>query len=240
MAKTLQTWTVLPHGKLSQIDDNLLTVVGELPMPLGDFPRRMTVARLKDGRLVIYSAIALDEAEMEGLEVFGTPTYLVVPGDIHRMDAKIWKDRYPALIVVAPEGAREKVQEVVPVDATSIDFGDDSVSFISVPGTEDHEAALQIKTPTGTTLVLNDLIWNVHNRPGFGGVFFRALGLTGPEPKIPRVIKLRAIKDKQPLRTQLEIWAKIPDLNRLIVSHGEIVEGAPGPVLRDLAYSLAA
>ena len=47
MAKTLATWTVLPHGKLSQIEDNLLTVVGELPMPVGDFPRRMTVARLK-------------------------------------------------------------------------------------------------------------------------------------------------------------------------------------------------
>jgi len=240
MAKTLKTWTVLPHGKLSQIDDNLLTVVGELPMPLGDFPRRMTVARLADGQLVIYSAIALDEPEMEALEVFGTPTYLVVPGDIHRMDAKIWKDRYPKLVVLAPEGSRKKVEEVVPVDATSIDFLDPSVRFITVPGMEDHEAALQIQTATGTTLVVNDLIWNVDNRPGFGGALFRLLGLTGPDPKIPSVIKLRGIKDKQALRSQLETWAKLPDLNRIIVSHGAIVEGAPGAVLRDLAYSLAA
>ena len=113
MAQPLNNWTVLPHGKLSQIDDNLLSVVGELPMPLGEFPRRMTVARLGDGRLVVFSAIALDEAEMSALEGFGQLSYLVVPSDIHRMDAKIWKERYPSLIVLAPEGARERVQEVV-------------------------------------------------------------------------------------------------------------------------------
>lgn len=240
MAKPHETWTVLPHGKLTQIDDNLLTVVGELPMPIGEFPRRMTVARLNDGSLVVYSAIALDEDEMAALEVFGTPTYLVVPGDIHRLDAKIWKDRYPKLVVLAPEGAREKVQEVVPVDATSIDFGDPSVRFITVPGTENHEAALQIRTATGVTLVLNDLIWNVDNQPGFGGALFRLLGFTGPEPQIPNIIRLRGIKDKDALRSQLEDWAKLPDLNRIIVSHGTIVESAPGVVLRDLAYSLAA
>jgi len=240
MAQTLKTWTVLPHGKLSQVDENLLTVVGELPMPLGEFPRRMTVARLQDGRLVIFSAIALDEPEMAALEAFGTPSYLVVPGDIHRMDAKIWKDRYPALVVVAPEGAREKVQEVVPVDTTTPDFQDASVRFVTVPGTENHEAALLVKTPSGTTLVVNDLIWNVDNRPGFGGWLFRMMGLTGPDPLIPSVIKLRAIKDKPALRSQLEIWSQIRDLNRIIVSHGEIVERGATTVLRDLAFELAA
>jgi hypothetical protein len=240
MAQTLKTWTVLPHGKLSQIDDNLLTVEGELPMPLGDFPRRMTVARLRDGRLVIFSAIALDEPEMAALEAFGEPTYLVVPGDIHRMDAKIWKERYPALHVIAPPGAREKVQEVVNVDATSADFGDSTVRFGTVPGTEEHEAALVVESASGTSLILNDLIWNVDNQPGFGGFLFRLLGFTAPDPQIPNVIKLRAIKDKPALRGQLEEWARIRDLRRIIVSHGDIVERGPNGVLRDLAYELAA
>ncbi|HYQ15256.1 MAG TPA: hypothetical protein VEQ58_05860 [Polyangiaceae bacterium] len=240
MAQPLKTWTVLPHGKLSPIDENLLTVVGELPMPLGDFPRRMTVARLQDGRLVIFSAIALDEAEMAQLEAFGTLSYLVVPGDIHRMDAKIWKERYPSLIVIAPEGARKKVEEVVAVDTTNADFGDDSVRFVTVPGTEEHEAALLVKTASGTTLVVNDLIWNVDNRPGFGGFLFRLMGLTGPDPQIPSVVKLRGIKDKPALRHQLEQWATIRDLNRIIVSHGAMVERDPAVVLRDLAYELAA
>ena len=240
MAQPLKTWTVLPHGKLSALDDNLLTVVGDLPMPLGGFPRRMTVVRLKDGRLVIFSAIALDEPEMQALEAFGTPSFLIIPSDIHRMDAKIWKERYPALFVVAPDGARAKAEEVVQVDATHADFHDKSVRYLTVPGTEGHEAALVVETASGTTLVVNDLIWNVPNRAGFGGWLYRVLGLTGPNPQIASVVRLRKIKDKPAVRSQLKAWSRLHGLNRIIVSHGDIVERDPPAVLRDLAHTLAA
>jgi hypothetical protein len=238
MAKPLNTWTVLPHGKLSVVDDNLLTVTGQLHMPFGDFPRRMTVARLQDGRLVIFSAIALDESEMHALEAFGKPTFMIVPNDIHRMDAKIWKDRYRELCVIAPEGARAKVEEVVNVDATDIDFHDPRVHYLTVPGMAGHEAALLVETSSGTTLVVNDLIWNVDNRPGVGGWLFRVLGMTGPEPRIPGVVRMRAIKDRPAVRKQLEAWSDVEGLNRIIVSHGEMVEREPRAVLRELAHSL--
>jgi hypothetical protein len=240
MARPFDSWTVLPHGKLVQLDDNLLTVQGELPMPLGDFPRRMTVARLGDGRLVIFSAIALDEPEMRAIEAFGRPTFLIVPSDIHRMDARIWKDRYPDLFVVAPEGARERVEEVVPVTATHAELRDARVRYVTVPGTDEGEAALVVQTATGTTLVLNDLIWNVHNRSGLSGWLYRALHLTGPEPQIAKVIRLRKIKDRRAVSTQLEAWSRLRGLNRIIVSHGEIMEADPQALLRNLAHSLAA
>jgi len=240
MPQPFQSWKVLPHGKLSLVEDNLLTVVGELHMPLGDFPRRMTVARLRDGRLVIYSAIALEEREMETLERFGMPTFLVVPSDRHRMDAKIWKDRYPRLLVLAPEGARAKVSEVVPVDATAFDFRDPTVRFVTVPGTAEHESALIVTSEGSTTLVVNELIWNVDNRPGFGGWLMKLAGMTGTEPRIPPITALVDIKDKQVLRAQLEEWARLYSLRRIIVSHGGIIDGEPAAVLRDLARQLAA
>jgi hypothetical protein len=240
MPKPFTQWTVLPHGKLSRLDDNLLSVTGDLHMPVGDFPRRMTVVRLESGQLVIYSAIALDEAEMRALEDFGEPAFLIVPNDIHRMDAKIWKDRYPGLTVVAPAGVRKKVEAVVPVDRTTVDFADPRVQFLTVPGTEDHEAALVVKTWSGTTLVVNDLIWNLQDRPGFGGWVFRVMGFTGSEPRIPTVVELHQIRDKHALRKQLEAWARIGDLNRIIVSHGAIVTRNPSGVLVHLAQALAA
>jgi hypothetical protein len=90
MAKPFTDWTVLPHGRLQRLDDDLLSVTGTLDMPpMGDVERRMTVVRLHDGRLVVYSAIALDEAEMRALEHFGKPSFLIVPSAIHRLDAKI-------------------------------------------------------------------------------------------------------------------------------------------------------
>jgi hypothetical protein len=240
MPQPLQTWQVLPHGRLSAVDDNLLTVVGELHMPLGNFPRRMTVARLRDGRLVIYSAIALDEPEMQMLEHFGIPTFLIVPSDRHRMDAKIWKQRYPHLLVIAPPGARAKVEEVVHVDATAFDFRDSTVRLITVPGMEDHEAALLVAGPTGTTLVLSELIWNVDHRPGFGGWLMKLAGFTKAEPQIPGIISFTGIKNKPALREQLEEWSKLYSLRRIIVSHGHIIEEKPTEVLRGLAKQLAA
>jgi hypothetical protein len=45
LAKLHDQWTVLPHGPLREIDYSLLTVVGQIPMPLGNFPRRTFPAR---------------------------------------------------------------------------------------------------------------------------------------------------------------------------------------------------
>jgi len=239
MPGTFEKWTVLPHGKLTSVDDNLLTVVGELPMPAGDFPRRMTVARLRDGRSIVFSAIALDEPEMKALEAWGQLTFLIIPNERHRKDARIWKDRYPQLVVVAPAGAREQAAEVVPVDATTVDFGDSTVRFVTVPGTEEREAALVVETTTGTTLVLNEIVWNVHDRPGFGGWLFRLAGFTGDAPKIPTFVALKSIKDKPALAAQLRSWAELPGLNRLIVSHGEIVSHEAPALLRQLAQSIS-
>jgi len=240
MAKPFSEWTVLPHGQLTHLDDNLLSVTGELPMPLGSFPRHMTVLRLSDARLVIYSAIALDDDEMRALEQFGAPAYLIVPNDLHRMDAKIWKDRYPELIVLAPEGVRGKVESIVHVDRTNVEFDDPRVRFVTVPGTGEREAALVVRTATGTTLVVNDVIWNVEDRPGFAGWLYAALGFTSSEPQIPKVVELRAIRDKAALRAQLEAWSRLEGLNRIIVSHGNIVTRDPSGVLQHLAQDLAA
>src|ERR1700743_535905 len=177
---------------------------------------------------------------MRALESFGQLAYLVVPNDIHRMDAKIWKDRYPELSVIAPAGVRKQVEEIVPVDETTVDFDDPHVRFVTVPGTEEHEAALVVETWSGTTLVVNDLIWNLEDQPGFGGWLFRIMGFTGHEPRIPTVVELREIKDKNALRGQLERWARIQNLNRIIVSHGNIVTRDPAGVLDRLAETLAA
>ena len=147
MTRPFQQWKVLPHGKLAEVDENVLTVTGEPHMPLADLPRRMTVARLNNSRLVVFSAIALDEVEMRSLEDYGRPAFLVVPNDHHRLDARVWKERYPSMQVVAPEGSRTKeVEEAVHVDTTDPSFGDPNVQFVTVPGTRGHEAALVIRT----------------------------------------------------------------------------------------------
>jgi hypothetical protein len=239
MPKVNQVWTVLPHGKLTELEPNLLTVTGDIPMPLANLPRRMTIARLADRRLVVFSAIALDDSSMRVLETYGTPAFLVVPSDKHRIDAKIWKARYPEMLVVAPSGARKKVAEAVHVDALIPQFGDPSVEFITVPGTGGREAALLVHSAYGTTLVLNDLIGNIRNSSGFGGWFLRVMQFAGDEPQIPRPVRWSLIKERPALRAQFLRWAALPSLRRILVSHGSPIDIEPAEALRDVAQSLA-
>jgi hypothetical protein len=241
MAKPFSKWTVLPHGKLTRLDDNLLAVTGLMRMPpMGDVERRMTVVRLADNRLVVYSAIALDEAEMSTIERFGKPAFLVIPNDLHRMDVKIWKDRYPAMQVITPAGARAKVEEIVPVDTSTADFGDPAVRFVPLAGTGEREAALLVETGSGTTLILNDIIFNMANRPGLSGWLFKAIGLTGDEPHVAFPVRIREVKDKGALSAQLEQWSRLPNLKRVIISHGSIIANDAGSVLGRIAKELAA
>jgi len=177
---------------------------------------------------------------MQALEAYGTPAFLIVPGDIHRMDAKPWKDRYPSLLVIAPAGAREQVEKVVPVDATEVDFGDPAVHYLTVPGTGEKEAAIVLEAESGTTVILNDLIFDLANRPGFTGWLFKMIGMTGDEPHIPAPVKMREVKDKPALSAQLEAWARLPNLKRVIISHGEIISKSPAAVLSRISEELRA
>jgi len=239
MAKTLETWKVLPHGELARVADNILTVVGEIEMPLMTLPRRMTVVRLRDDRLVIFSAIALDEPAMRTLVDFGDPAYLIVPNDHHRMDAGIWKARYPAMLVIAPDGARDKIAEAVPVDATTADFDDPAVRLVVVPGTQDRELALEVSGPDGLTLVLNDIVAHIQDAKGFGGWLLGLMGFAGDDPHVPTPVKLAIVSDKAALRDQFLRWAGDPALRRVLVSHGTTIDEAPRDALRKLADTLA-
>lgn len=239
MPRNLEDWTVLPHDPPALVTDDIMTVTGEIGMPLMKLPRRMTAVRLKDGRLVVFSAIALDEAEMKRLEDFGTPAFLVVPNDHHRMDAKIWKERYPALEVIAPPGARAAVEEAVPVDAIEADFRDPSVRLLIVPGTSEREAALEVRRPGGLTLIINDVIGNITDSKGFGGWLLRRMGFAGEDPHLPAPVRLNLVDDRKALRAQFLAWANDPALRRVLVSHGQTIEDDPRGALAAIADSLA-
>jgi len=239
MPDILEKWQVMPHDPLDEVDDDILSVAGEIHMPLGVFPRRMTVVGLHDGRAAIYSAIALDEPDMARIEALGRPAFLIVPSDGHRMDARIWKDRYPDILVITPPGARESVAEVVEVDATDDVLGDPDVNFMTVPGTGGHESALVVRRAGRVTIVCNDVIGNVAHPKGIGAqIMGRLMGFGVSHPQVPRVVKHKVIDDETALAAQFEDWAADPALRRIIVSHGDIIEDDPTSVLRALAKDL--
>jgi hypothetical protein len=211
---------VLPHGPLREIDDGLLTVVGQIPMPLGGFPRRMTAVRLSGGRTAIFSAISLVEPEMERIEALGEPAFLIIPGEFHRLDARPFKARYPKARVVAPPGARTPVSE-------------------AVKGTGDAEAAMLVRRAGGASLIVNDIIGHVTRTAGLGPWLISVLtGFGAKRPAVPRPVKSKLVTDPAPLAAQFEQWATIPGLQRIIPSHGDVIDQQPAAELYRLVQTL--
>jgi hypothetical protein len=172
MAKVFERWTVLSHRPVEKLAENLWRVEGDLPdMPL---KRVFTIARLGDGRLLFHNAVALEEAAMREIEAWGTPAYLVVPNGWHRLDAKIYKERYPGLRVLCPRGSRKRVSRVVPVDGGLEDFPtDERVRLFYANGVKPVEAVLEVRLEEGATLVFCDLVMNMPRHfPGASGLLY--------------------------------------------------------------------
>ena len=231
-------WTVLPHGPVETIDDGILSVEGEIRMPLGTFPRRMTVAALADGGTVVFSPIALHKPAMQQIEALGPARFMVVPNGFHRLDARVWKERYPNVKVLCPPGAKKRVEQAVAVDATSDVLGDDAVTFVITDGTRRAESALLIRRKGGSTLVINDLISHIRHPKGVGAnIFARVFGFGVKRPQMAREVRWLLVNDKAALARQLRHWAAIPDLKRIIVSHGDTID-TPRETLKAIADSL--
>jgi len=190
MASLHDEWKVFPHGPVEQIDEGIVSVEGEIQMPLGRFPRRMTIVALNDGRTVAFSPVALDEPAIREVEALGALAFMVVPNGFHRLDARPFKKRYPEIRVVCPPGAKNRVEKAVPVDAVSDVFKDGEVRFIVVEGMRNAEAALIVRRGSGTTLILNDVISNVRHPKGLGANIMARLFRFGiKHPQMSREVR---------------------------------------------------
>jgi len=234
LAKAFETWTALEHGALEKHGDNVWSVRGSMPNP--NIVRRMTIARLANGGLVIHNAVALDDASMAEIEAFGEPAFLLVPNGFHRQDAFIYKARYPKLKVLCPKAATGRVKQVVAVDGTYDDFpADPRVKVFHMRGVKDREGALLVESDTGSSVCFCDAVINVAPRTGLFGFL---LGPTG-RPAVPRISRWMVISDKAAFRGHLEELASASNLGRVITGHGMPIYDDAAATLRSVAAALS-
>ena len=93
---------------------------------------------------------------------------------------------------------------------------------------KDHEGVLEVHSPDGTTLVLNDV---VNNLPPIGGMMGFMLSPTG-RVCVPRIFRWFFVKDKSSFFAGIERLASTPKLERVIVSHGKMLVDSPEDALR--------
>lgn len=224
MAGPRTTWQVAPHEPLQKLTENLWWVRG--PVPGISLKRCMTLVRLADGRLLIWSPIALAEPSMRELEAWGTPAFLIAPSALHRLDLAPYKARYPELRVLCPAGARQAVSRVVPVEGLLQDFPTDPhVSFRPLHGIGDREGAMLVQSEDGVSVVLNDALFNMPLPTDFPARQIVQLLGSAPGPRVSRLVKLVWCRDRVAFKESLRELSELQSLQRVIVAHDTWLSG---------------
>lgn len=236
MAASPRPWTVLAHEPIETLEPNLWRVIGALP---GSIPLRrvMTIARLATGGLVVHSAIALDAAAMATLDGLGPVEVIVVPNRQHRLDASAYAARYPKARVLAPAGARKKIEQLVAVHGGPEALGDRDVALDHAAGTRDAELLMTVRSGDRTSLVFTDTLFNLPHRPGLSGWILRHVTQSSGGPKVSRLARMFMIKDPAAFAAQLDALAAQP-LARVIVAHEDVITDDPSATLKRVAQTL--
>lgn len=214
---------IYPYHPPQSLAPNLWQVEGTLANGL---PRNMTVYRLPEERLLLYSVVAMRDEDMEALEKLGRPAIMVMPHDRHQMDAPFYKRRYPDLRVLAPDPRHPRN---VPIDGDLGELGALGIKAYVLPGTTYHEVVLELPVqgePAGTALCTTELLGNLGALPGLSGpmrLLLRLLGPPGGGLGVARVVRWREVSDRKLVRAWLTELAERPDLRLVLVGHGRAV-----------------
>ena len=234
MARAHRPWTVTRHDPIEKLEDNLWVVNGDVPgVP---FHRRMSIVRRSDGTLLFFNAMPLHDAALAEVKAWGTPAILVVPHDQHMIDARAFAEKLQ-LKVYGPKACEAKARERADLAGT-LDMipADPSMQIETVRGVKTGEPALIVHHAGGrVSLLFSDVIMN--NAKSSIGFLPRMMGFAGDVKVVP-VFRMMFLKDKPALKAQLEQWAGLTSLVRLVPCHGDVVPAGAPEALRAAAATL--
>jgi len=217
MAAGIREWSVLPHGPIEKVAENLWRVEGRM----SESNRRvMILVRLSDGRIVIHNAIALDDAAMKEIDEWGEVSTILVPNGLHRRDAFVMQQRYPKAKVYAPSGAVAAASKATPCTGTYADVAvDASLSMRDLEGVGHREGVMLVRSDDGVSAVFCDTLLNIPKQNFLLEMFLNPTGVLA----VPRMTRVWFAKNLAELRADLERLSQHDGLVRIIPGHGAIV-----------------
>ena len=222
-------WETTPLDPLVEHEDNLWSIGGELPWMRG-MNRRMAIAKTRDGRLVFYNAVPVDDATLERIRGWGKPWLLVIPHHQHMRYGHAFAEKL-GVITCTPDGQLAKVQARIPsaLPFSKIEL-DDTMRLGTFESSKLHEGYLVVKSGPRTSLAVSDVVMNLNKT----NLKFKLLGFAGG-PKIVFFAKVAFIKSTKLLKQELRALAQEPGMSRVIVAHGDVIESGGKEVLEHVA-----
>jgi len=199
---------------------------------------RMTILKTQSG-LLLYSPVELSAENLASIRALGTVKDIVAPNLMHHMYLRPCVAAFPDANCWVPEGFLEKIGPVdgAQIITPDIVFGNDSgIKKFTLTGHAIQET--MIFHETSRTLLTADLLYNYQSEQyPAEKLFFRMIGNYG-RPNVAFYHRF-SVKDKSSIQRMIDTLIKWP-INRIIMSHGRIIESADaGAIFADAWKSFA-
>ncbi|APR77380.1 Hypothetical protein A7982_02727 [Minicystis rosea] len=180
------------------------------------------VRGLEPDGVVVHAPTFVDDATFDAIEAIGPVRALLCPNHFHWLAVRRFRERFPEARVVADARA-------VPRLTRKLGFAPEAATWPawrSPAGLKNGEGWLSLPSPDGPTWIACDAFFNIE-RPVRGaiGAMLR-WSKTVPHLCIGRTFHWLAISDRAAYRSWLLARLDEERPHRLLVSHGEPIEGA--------------
>lgn len=193
----------------------------------------MTIVRLADGNLLVYSPIRMNADRLAAIDTLGHVTHLYAPNLFHHLWLGDWSRMFPSARVHAPRGLAKKrpdlrIDRVHGGPAEPAFAG--VVDEVHVDGFRLEESVL-FHRPS-RTLIVADLVHNV-GRPQdlWSTVYTRSMGFYD-RLALSRVLRWTAFSDRAAARRSIDRLLALP-FDHLIVGHGAAVRDRARSAMAD-------
>lgn len=201
-----------------------------------DLRSRMTVVRLRDGRILLHSPCDIDEAGRHALEALGEVAFLVAPGSFHHLHVPSAQAAFPGAETYICPGVERKQPELefdwILGDRSPAAWERDLDQALVRGNRWIWEVAFFHRT--SGTLILVDLVENYGD--GTPGVhwglelWWKAVFHMWNHPK-PAPEYQMGWRDRKAARASLERILEW-DFQRVILAHGDLIETDAQAILR--------
>ena len=206
------------NSTLTNLAPDLWIATRSFTNELGVVTSRMTVIRLKDGRVLIHSPVPVEPDLRSAVENLGEVAALIAPNLFHHQFLSEWRSAFPEATAFCVPGLAAKRSDFkfdgVLEDVSPLEWRG-QVDQLLIKGIPEYGEVVFFHRAS-RTLIVSDLVFNYSpvqaaSDPGGADGF-------GPHGRIRS-----AISDASALRDSIETVLRWP-IERVIVSHGQIVE----------------
>jgi hypothetical protein len=205
-------------GALTNLGPGLWVAARSFSNELGVVSSRMTVVRLKDGRILVHSPVPIEPALRAEVERLGRVAALIAPNLFHHQFLAEWRAAFPEAKAFGVPGLAAK-RRAVKFDGVLENVGAPEwrgeIDQLLIEGIPEYGEVVFFHRAS-RALIVSDLVFNytpaqAASDPG---------GADGLGPHI----RIRsAISDPNAVRDSIENVLRWP-FERVIVAHGEVVE----------------